>query len=325
MRRRPGGPFGAGRARVGALALALGLAVAAAGSARAGYWLSAELAGPASARSAAVASMSPGTGPSIDAPPPLLGHFVGHVDDLAAALAFVGRWAFTGEPLPPPESRPLFTGPAPIPGGALADGFGVLLLSLVVDEAADDGGSRPFTWPREAPELPASWRPAAILSQSAPLFAAPAPRLPPLAESHERIARKDDLYLLGVVDRCELREGVQSCLRWAQVLAHGHGRWRGGYLPAAEVAPLEGWVRAKSGLPRALAVPAAIVGDEALVVLLARTRDYELHRATLRLPRDGDAFPAFELALEGEVAVIRQGEREAARLPLNAGLDARPR
>jgi len=289
-----------------------------------GYWLSAELTGAANTRTAAAAKMAPEHSEP-RSPPPLAGHYVGHVAKLAQALAWIDHWAFTGTPLPRYGDLPLSLGAAPIPGGALADGFGSYLLALVLDEMDDDGGSRGFTWPKEPPELPASWVPAAILSQRAPIFAAPAPRLPPVAESHDMALRSDDVYLLGTVDRCETVAGHRHCLRWAQVLVQGHGRWRSGYVPAPQVAAIDGWLRAPAGLPRVHAIPASIVDDEALYVIIIRTRDYELHRTTVRAPNAGNAFPALDLELTGDEVVISVGGEELTRRSLNASVDARKR
>ncbi|MCA9662933.1 MAG: hypothetical protein KC486_31625, partial [Myxococcales bacterium] len=259
-------------------------------------------------------------------PPPLLGHYVGAVDDLEAALAWITRWTFAAEaPLPGPESRALSLGPAPIPGGALLDGFGTHLLAVVVDAAEDDGGSRPFRWPAPPPELPERWHPAAILSQRAPLFAAPAPRLPPFAESHDVVQRSDDLYVIGVVDRCDGDGDAQRCTRWDQVLVHEHGRWRGGYLPAAQVAQIDGWLRAPRGLPRVQAIPAGIDGADALVLVVIRTPDYDLHRLTLRLPRAAGGFPDYAIELAADAVIVTIAGEETARVPLNASIDARPR
>ncbi|MEZ4381630.1 MAG: hypothetical protein R3A79_09790 [Nannocystaceae bacterium] len=306
--------------------LGASLLLAAHEAAAAGYWLSAELRGPASARADAIAAMAPEQGAAERRPPPLLGHYVGAVDDLAAALTWVARWTFTGDALPGPDTRTLSLGPAPIPGGALLDGFGTHLLALVVDAAEDDGGSRPFRWPEPRPELPAGWQPAAILSQRAPLFAAPAPRLPPFAESHDMVQRSDDLYVVGVVDRCSGEGQGQRCARWDQVLVHAHGRWRGGYLPAAQVAAIDGWLRAPRGLPRIQALPVGVDGDAALLLLVVRTADYELHRTTLRLPRSGaGGFPDYAVELTSDAAVVTIAGDELHRVPLSSSIDARPR
>lgn len=309
----------------GPLALLLGLTIAVSPmlAEAAGYWLSAELVGTAKTRSAAVTAMAPNDPGAATTPPPLAGHFVGNVADLPAALKWIERWAFSGPNLPAIDSRELSFGPAPVPGGDLIDGFGSFLLALVIDEIDDDGGSRAFTWPEPMPELPSSWIPAAILSQQAPLFAAPAPHLPPLSESYDTVLRSDDLYFLGVVDRCESGSGPRECLRWAQVLVHGQGRWRSGYLPASQAAVIDGWLRAPAGLPRVQIVPAAIVGDEALFVLILRTRDYELHRSTLRLRSTADSFPKLDLALSADEVIVSSEGTEVARRPLSASIDAR--
>ena len=302
-----------------AASFALGVTPARAGE----YWLSAEIEGAANTRSAAVVAMSPGGTEAPDTPPPLAGHVVGKVADLPAALAWIDRWAFSGAPLPASEARGLNLGPAPVPGGELVSSFGTFLLALVIDEVDEDGSTRGFRWPKPAPELPERWVPAAIMSQRAPLFAAPSPTLPPFAESHDVVVRSDDVYLLGVVDRCEEKSGPRRCLRWAQVLAHGHGRWRGGYLPAAQLATIDGWVRAPAGLPRVHAIRAATAGDDAIFVLMIRTRDYDLHRTVIRLPLAGDAFPEIEVTLEGAEAVIASGGEEITRRSLTASVDAR--
>ena len=289
----------------------------------AGYWLSAELVGTAKARSAAVQAMVPGEPKAARIPPPLAGHFVGQAKDLPAALEWIQRWSFSGQSLPAIDSRKLSLGPAPVPGGELINGFGSYLLALVIDEIDDEGGSRAFSWPEPGPKLPSSWVPAAILSQQAPLFAAPAPKLPPLSESYDTVLRSDDLYLLGVVDRCEVGSGPRECLRWAQVLVHGHGRWRGGYLPASQAATIDGWTRAPAGLPRVQTIPAALIGDQALFVLIVRTRDYELHRSTLRLVATGDSFPELDLVLTADKVIISSTGTQVATRPLSASIDTR--
>ncbi len=315
MSRRSFGPLG--------LLLGLTIAVAPEPAEAAGYWLSAELVGTAKTRSAAVAAMAPRDPGAARTPPPLAGHFVGHVEDLPAALEWIQRWSFSGPKLPAIDSRKLSLGPAPVPGGELIHGFGSYLLALVIDEIDDDGGSRAFAWPEPGPELPSTWIPAAILSQQAPLFAAPAPHLPPIAESYDTVLRSDDLYLLGVIDRCEESTSGRECLRWAQVLVHGHGRWRSGYLPASQAATIDGWTRAPAGLPRVQMIPAALVGDQALFVLIVRTRDYELHRSTLRLRATGDSFPEIELVLAADEVIVSSAGTEVAKRPLSASIDAR--
>ena len=310
-------------ARLVSVGLAAGLALCVT-PARAGeYWLSAEIEGAANTRSAAVVAMAPAGAESPDTPPPLAGHVVGKVADLPAALAWVDRWAFSGATLPTHDVRDLSLGPAPVPGGELVSSFGTFLQALVIDEVDEDGGTRGFRWPTPAPDLPERWVPAAVMSQRAPLFAAPSPILPPFAESHDTVLRSDDVYYLGVVDRCEASSGLRRCLRWAQVLVHGHGRWRGGYLPAAQIATIDGWVRAPAGLPRVHAIRAATAGDDALFVLLIRTKDYDLHRTVIRLPLVGDAFPEIDVTLEGAEAVITSAGEEVARRSLTASVDAR--
>ncbi|MEZ4450084.1 MAG: hypothetical protein R3B09_11460 [Nannocystaceae bacterium] len=105
--------------------------------------------------------MSEGTSQTM--PPPLPGLFVGHVDDLAAALAWVDRWAFAGPPLPGPETRALSLGPAPIPGGVLLDRFGVHLLGLRIDEAGGD-----WIGPRARPLAQRAPAPAALATRGPP-------------------------------------------------------------------------------------------------------------------------------------------------------------
>ena len=297
-----------------------------------GYWLSAELVGDASSRSDAVTSLeSAGVDARrhpIDEPPP--GAFVGSVADVQTALGWVSRHAFpattsNGEP------DTLWTVDAPVPGGALLDAHGVVVRALIVSGATPEHGLRTIAWPADQrgllpPDLP--WVAAALLVDRAPLFAAPAPRVPPAVERHAMVYRSGGLFVLGWLDRCTPDEG--RCLRWAQVVARRGDRFVAGYLPAYLIAPQGAWVPGSGSLPRALLVRSGTEGDDASLLLVARDRRGELHRKRVSIPMtNGDAgvrrFPATTLTVEGERAHVDAPGVERITVPLDASIDLRVR
>jgi len=294
----------------------------------AGYWLGARLLGPAPAQQAALEAIALPTG--IDGAPDQT--VAGQVETLAEAMTWVARWSFAGEPLPrptlEPADSPLHTGPAPIPGGPLFTRHGAVLHALSVRGRSLDGSTRAIRWPQAAaeitpPELP--WLPAVLLAERAPLFAAPASRVPPAAERFAHARRGGHLWILGLVDRCDRAAGERVCLRWAQVVAREGDEFRAGYLPAHQLAPIDGWRRGSGAAPRAQLLASGTVGARAQFLLVARTRDGGLHRHTLEAPLVDDAYPAARLRVEGEWAIVEFTGAPPRRIALDATLDARPR
>ena len=200
----------------------------------AGFWLSVELVGPRGAQLDAVVSLRPP--PIVDelprggTPPP--GELVGRVDTLADALAWIDAHAFTA----------LIEGEdaTPVPGGQLYEDHGVYLTALIVTGAAG-GGTQPYPWP------PASvldlqgrrWRPASLTVARAPVFAAPAPTLPPASERYQVVEIDDSLWLLDTLERCD---GAGVCLRWARVLVRRGDRFFGAFVPASLIVTDDSWV-----------------------------------------------------------------------------------
>lgn len=200
-----------------------------------GFWLSLELIGPRGAQIDAARSLA--QPPVIDAlprggsPPP--GELVGRVDTLEQALSWVDANSFAD--LGEGEDA------TPIPGGQLYEDHALFLTALVVTGGAI-GGTQPYPWP-PAGVLPippgASWRPARLAVARAPMFAAPAPRLPPASERYQIVAIDDSVWLLDSVDRCD---DAGACLRWAQILVRRGDRFFGGWVPATQVIPDSAWV-----------------------------------------------------------------------------------
>jgi hypothetical protein len=294
----------------------------------AGYWLGARLLGPPAARSAALEVIALPTG--IDGAPD--DSVAGQVETLPEAMAWVARWAFAGEPLPrpalEPADSPLHEGPAPIPGGPLFTRHGVVLHALSVRGRSLDGSTRAIRWPQAAAEITPPeqrWLPAVLLTDRAPLFAAPAARLPPAAERFAEVRRSGHLWILGLVDRCSAPAGERVCLRWAQVIARDGDEFRAGYLPAYQLAPIDAWRRGAGAAPRAQLLASGTIGARAQFLLIARTRDGGLHRRTLEAPLVDDAYPAARLRVDGEWATIEFSGSEPRRVALDGTLDARPR
>lgn len=291
----------------------------------AGYWVGAQLLGPGPAQTAAAEAMSLGTG--ADAPS-AASQLVGQVATVQEALHFVARWAFAGAPLPPPGELALREDAAPVPGGDLLGRHGAVLYALTVLGRSADGGTRAIKWPQDSAELlpeGLAWRPGALLVDRAPLFAAPAPRVPPASERFALARRSGNLFVLGAVDRCTRSGGPRECLRWLQVVVRDGERFHAGYLPAFQVGLADGWRKGQGALPRAQLIPAATRGDAAVFVLVARARDNGLHRQTVQAPLHGDAFPAATLRVEGDWAVVEFAGAPARRIALDASMDARPR
>jgi hypothetical protein len=292
-----------------------------------GYWLGAQLLGPADAQAAATTALAAGL-----ASEPAAAGAIGRAASLPEAVQWVARWAFTGDPLPPvarePADLPLHEGPAPRPGGALRSAHGVVLHSLTITGRSSDGGTRPIRWPQTSaeivpPGLP--WIPAVLLAERAPLFAAPAAHVPPASERHALVRRSGSLFVLGHLDRCTAATGERVCTRWAQVIARDGDSFRGGYVPAFQVARVDGWIRGAGQNPRAQLLIAGTRGSHAQFVLVARTRDGNLHRRTILAPMTGDSYPAARLRVDGEWATIDFTGSAQQRVALDPGMDARVR
>jgi hypothetical protein len=292
-----------------------------------GYWLGAHLLGPADAQAAAARALAADA-----ASEPGPAGTVGRAASLPEAVQWVARWVFTGPPLPAPArapvETPLHTGDVPRPGGALWTDHRVVLHALTITGRSGDGGTREIRWPQTAAEIVApglAWVPAVLLAERAPLFAAPAAHVPPAGERHALVRRSGSLFILGHADRCTLVTGERVCLRWAQVVARDGDNFRSGYLPAFQVARVDGWIRGAGQNPRAQLLAAGTVGTRAQFVLVARTRDGNLHRRTLLAPMAGDAYPAARLRVDGEWATIDFTGSPAQRVALDPGMDARVR
>ncbi len=302
-------------------------AVAPAPEARGGYWLTADLVGPAAAQQGAAVELGAGLliQDPAELPPP--GVLVGHVAEASEALQWIADHAF--EPAPPrlPDPLLLRRTAAPTPAGGLLDRNGAIVVAFIVSGATPELRPRKIDWPLDqASVLPpgSTWQPAALVPDHAPLFAAPAPVIPPAAERHAMAHRRGGLYVLGWVDRCTPAELGLRCLRWAQVVARDGDRFTPGYLPMLQVAASEGWVRGEGVLPRAQLVPIGLAEGRAQWVLLARGRDNALHRRTLHAPARPGGWPATELIVEGDLAIVRLGDEPPLLLALDATLDARP-
>lgn len=294
-------------------------------AARGGYWLSVDLLGPAAAQQAAVNELSEGLPLRDPAETPPPGIMVGHVGEVSEALQWVARFAFEPRPTLPPHPRALQRIPAPAPAGGLRERHGVTLAAFMVSGAGPDLRPRTIAWPLDqSAVLPAgsTWLPAALVPARAPLFAAPAPTVPPAAEAHDMAVRRGGLYVLGWVDRCT--ETPRQCLRWAQVVARDGDRFSPGYLPMFQVALRASWASGELPLPRALLVASQIEGDQAHFVLLARGHDNQLRRRTLTTAAASDGWPRSSLRVEGDRALVTLGDDPPLDLLLDATLDARP-
>jgi hypothetical protein len=114
--------------------------------------------------------------------------------------------------------------------------------------------------------------------------------------------------VLGELDRCEGRGATRRCLRWAQVVARDGDTFSPGYLPLAQVAEIDAWLRlAGAELPRVQVRPIALRGERGVVQVIARTVDNTLRQTTVEVGLvavgDGDAgatvrFPRIEARIE---------------------------
>jgi hypothetical protein len=340
-----------------------------------GYWLSAELLGPASARARAVERLrttlddtapppsgadgpesrasagsapnaasvtarestpsepwvtarepTPGVDPTDSAPTGapvgLTGAAVAHVPDIRTALRWVEQHAFA-----PPAPReaidplPLRLDAAAVPGGPLRTELGVQLRSLAVSGQTPTGERRSVDWPTDPHRvLPpdSTWLPAELLPNAAPIFAAPAPVVPPASERFATIDGRGQLFVVAMLDRCRGDAQQRRCLRWAQVVARNEDRFIPGYVPAFQVAVQGDWVGEDVTAPRLVLLRSGVDGSHAQFLLLARVGKETLHRSTVTAAMNGDAFPDASLGFEdGWATVIARGE-PARRIPLTA-------
>ncbi len=312
--------------------LALALALAPQGSTeKAGYWLSVDLIGPAAARSEAAFSMSQDTAPRSPRDGRLPGQAVGHVSDIHAVLAWLELHAFgAATPALPFDPAMLHQRAAPGVAGALRDSFGVQLRAMVVTGATAAGDRRAIDWPTDATRImpPATrWHVAALLPDAAPLFAAPAVRLPPASERFTMARRRGDVFVVGMLDRCELVP-QRRCTRWVQAVIRDGDSFVPGYLPAAQVALRDRWISSTpENLPRAQLLRVGVQGDDAQFLLVARDATGVLHRRTLEAPLQqgtaGAGFPEVRLEVDATHATVTHGGQVQV-FALDATLDARP-
>lgn len=312
-----------------ALLLIAASSVAASPPASRRYHLSAQLLGPRDAQRKAVARLARDLErgpPEAGLAPP--GDYVGTVDTAQEALDWVAAHAFdygVGFPEPPGILSRL---PAPMPGGPVAREHEVLLDALIVSGVDTDGLPRPIRWPSDQSSLlpsEAQWVPAALVPRRAPIFAAPGPVVPPMSERFGVVTREGGLFVLGQLDRCtDAPPDRATCLRWAQVIVRDSDRFRPGYLPAFQVATMDGWIPDTHVKPRAHLIASGIHRGEAQFLLLARAEGGSLHRITITAPRLESGFPPATLSVEGDVATVRIEGRAPLHLTIGPGLDARP-
>ncbi|MGH1341150.1 MAG: hypothetical protein ACRBN8_06340 [Nannocystales bacterium] len=298
---------------------------------KAGYWLSVDLIGRAAARSEAAFSMSADTAPRSPRDGRLPGQAVGHVSDIHAVVVWIERHAFgTATPALPFDPAMLHQTAAPGIAGTLRDTFGVQLRAVVVTGATAAGDRRAIEWPTDATRImpPATtWHVAALLPDAAPLFAAPAVRVPPASERFALARRRGDVFVVGMVDRCE-QVPQRHCTRWVQAVIRDGDRFVPGYLPAAQVALRSRWVSSTpEHLPRAALLRVGVRGDDAQFLLVARDAAGALHRKTIDAPLQegtaGAGFPDVKLTVDGAQATVSQGGQVQV-FELDGTLDARP-
>lgn len=278
-----------------------------------GLWLSLEMIGPRGAQlDAAHAVAKP---PVVEAlprsgsPPP--GELVGRVETLDEALTWIDAHAFSHEP----EHTP-------VPGGVLLRDHGVVLTAMVVTGPNQPAGSNAETYPwppAYAMPLPegVNWRPASLAIARAPVFAAPAPSLPPAAERYH-VARLDDaVWLLDERDSCS--PSPQHCLRWARILVRHGDRFFGGYVPATWVVPDDAWVSGPA--ERRLALRPGHRGDgEVGFALIEQRGDRREAPVGLVHPHVGHEWPAAGVEVIGEQLVVLVGNETK----LSRHLDSEP-
>jgi hypothetical protein len=275
-----------------------------------GFWLSVELLGPRGAQLDAVRSLA--RPPVIDAlprggaPPP--GELVGRVDTLAQALEWIDANSFA--PLAGDGER---NDALLVPGGQLYREHGLFLTALVIN-AQTLGGAEPYPWPpADALMLPESldWQPASLAVGRAPVFATPAPSLPPAAERYQVATIEDSIWLLGERDSCAA-EG-RSCLAWARILIRHGDRFFGGWVPATWVVPDSAWVGGP-GERRFALRRGHRTRKEAGFALIEQQG--ERREAPVGLSRDhvGDGWPSAGVTVLGEELLVTiAGEPKLSR------------
>jgi hypothetical protein len=302
----------------------------------AGYWLSAELLGPAAARTRALAQLGSSIDDAAPSPPVgLSGEAVAHVPDIASALRWVETHAF-GEapPAGDVDALALRLEAAAVPGGTLLTEHGVQLRALAITGQTQLGEHRAVDWPADPKSIlppDSTWIVADLVPAAAPIFGAPAPAIPPAAERFATIHRRGEVFVVRMLDRCD---DARRCLRWAQVVARDEDRFVPGYLPAFQVAPREQWVHAEAvdvhapaglvGLPRAILLRSGVDGSQARFVLHARDRNDTVHRTTVTAAMHGDAFPNASISVAADLATVILGDAPAQTFALDPTLDARP-
>ena len=242
------------------------------------------------------------------------------------AVAWVASEIFDGPPLgEPDEPGRLRELPAPFPGGRIHATHGAHLVAMRIEGLTADGEARTIGWPRRAseilpPHLP--WKPADLLSSRAPLFATPAPELPPMRERHAIARRSGALYSLGRLDRCRGEGEQRSCLRWVQVVARHDGRFVAGYLPAYQVAARSAWLRAgPQAYPAVQLVRSGVTRGKAQFLVVVRAPDGSTHRKRIEAPMRGDRFPEASLSISGRAAVVDIDGIGRVRVPLDPSID----
>ena len=298
---------------------------------KSGYWLSVDLIGPAAARSEAAFSLSEDTAPRSPRDGRLPGQAVGHVRDIHAVVEWLERHVFGDATAPLPFDPPLLhETAAPAVAGTLRETFGVQLRAMVVTGATAAGDRRPIEWPTDALRImppQTRWHVAALLPEGAQLFAAPSARVPPASERFALAHRRGDVFVVGMLDRCD--DVTQPhCTRWAQVVIRDGDRFVPGYLPAAQVALRDRWVSSTpENLPRAQLIRVGTRGASALLLIVARDATGALHRHTIEAPLErgtaGLAFPEVTLSVDGTRATVAHGDRVQV-FDLDASLDTRP-
>ncbi|MEM6295673.1 MAG: hypothetical protein AAGA54_30650 [Myxococcota bacterium] len=297
---------------------------------KAGYWLSVDLIGPASARAEAAFALSASTDPRSPRDGRLPGQAVGHVADIYAVIDWLEVNAFppTQTPLPL-DPAALTEAPAPRVAGTLHETYGVQLRAMVVTGATAQGDRRTIDWPADGGRIlppDSQWHVAALLPSAAPLFAAPSARVPPASERFAMARRRGDVFVVGMLDRCTDAAPV-ACTRWAQVVVRDGDRFVPGYLPASQVALRSRWkTTSETRLPRAQLVRVGVRKDQALHVLVARDAAGALHRRTIEAPlvrgSAASGFPEVSFEVQGDIATVTFGA-EPLSYRLDATLDAR--
>ncbi len=298
---------------------------------KAGYWLSVDLIGPAAARSEAAFSMSEDTAPRSPRDGRLPGQAVGHVSDIHAVVAWLEFHAFgTTTPALPFDPAMLHPSAAPGVGGTLREAFGVQMRAMVVTGATTAGDRRAIEWPTDATRImppETSWHVAALLPDAAPLFAAPAVRVPPASERFTLARRRGDVFVVGMLDRCE-QVPQRRCTRWVQAVIRDGDRFVPGYLPAAQVALRDRWVSSTpENLPRAQLLRVGVLGENAQFLLVARDAAGVLHRRSIDAPLQqgtaGAGFPDIALDVDTTQATVTL-DGQVQVFVLDATLDTRP-